>query len=394
MSLGPGSAGPTAASSALAADARSLDSLKATASSSPEKATKLAAREFEALFLNQLLKSMRESLPKDGPFSSQAGNSYTQMLDQELSKSLAAKGTGLATMIEKQLLRSMTASPAADGANALGAGATPAVGAGGVAGATAVAGGSQAGTSATAALAARAYADPRAAPAAGTTAANSAPSPAANSAPSTMGTSPTSTKGTGASSATGSSASSATAKMASAAKPSAAAKAAAAKAAAARTSAAQEQSSFLSKVTDMARASASAAGLSPVFVAAQAALESGWGKHQIRNADGTSAHNLFGIKAGSNWKGPTVSVTTVEYQNGVPVKRVEKFRAYASYAEGLADYVGLLASNARYKEVVANGKDAKGFAQAMGRSGYATDPAYSQKLASLIDKAKNLTGQA
>ena len=147
-------------------------------------------------------------------------------------------------------------------------------------------------------------------------------------------------------------------------------------------------------VVDLAKEPAAAVGLSPVFVAAQAALESGWGKFEIRNKDGSSAHNLFSIKAGSSWTGKTVDVTTTEYVNGQPVKRVEKFRAYESYAEGLADYVKLLATNSRYKEAVAKGQDAQGFSKALAKAGYATDPAYSQKLASVIAKARAATGEA
>ncbi len=145
-------------------------------------------------------------------------------------------------------------------------------------------------------------------------------------------------------------------------------------------------------MASIAQGPASAVGLSPVFVAAQAALESGWGKREIRNADGSSAHNLFGVKAGAGWQGATADVLTTEYENGVAVKRVEKFRAYGSYAEGLADYVRLLADNPRYRTAVANGQDARGFATALQRAGYATDPAYGDKLARLIEQARSLAG--
>lgn len=290
----------TGASSAL--DTKGLASLKAQAGQSPDKAVKAAAREFEALFLNQVMKSLRESLPKDGPFQSPASQTYTEMLDRELAKSMSAKGTGLAAMIERQLSGAMKAQ--GTGAKAAANGATYGIG-----------------------MAPKA--------------------PATNAQP-----------------------------------------AAAAKTASARWANPVEQKSFLAKVASLAEGPAKAVGLAPAFVAAQAALESGWGKREIRHADGTSAHNLFSIKAGKNWTGPTVDVTTTEYVNGAPVKRVEKFRAYASHAEGLADYVKLLSTSTRYREAVANGQDAAGFTKAIAKSGYATDPQYGQKLARVIEQAR------
>lgn len=322
---------PTPASAGLAIDAKSLSGLKATAGKTPEKAAKLAAREFEAMFLNQVLKSMRESLPKDGPFASSANDTYTGMLDRELAKSMASKGTGLSTLIEKQLMR--TFQPVTP------AGAKPGEAGKGAAAAANAAPGATASTSATATAAQKAYGLRFRTPATANAPANAAPATPK----------PTST---------------------------------------------EAQKSFLSKVVDLAKEPAAAVGLSPVFVAAQAALESGWGKFEIRNKDGSSAHNLFSIKAGSSWTGKTVDVTTTEYVNGQPVKRVEKFRAYESYAEGLADYVKLLATNSRYKEAVAKGRDAQGFSQALAKAGYATDPAYSQKLARVIEKARAATGEA
>lgn len=342
----------TPPTSGLAIDAKSLAGLKVAAGKDPQQALGQAAREFEAVFLNQVLKSMRESLPKDGPFASSSNDTYTQMLDRELSKAMSAKGTGLAAVLEKQLARAMApkvdpndpkltaAQKAAATAHSLGGPVAPHA-----------LGGKPAKHSLTGAAAARAYALPAKANAAPAAAKVPAAPAKANAAPATP-------------------------------------------AVPAKVSSTEAQKSFLAKVVDLAKAPAASVGLSPVFVAAQAALESGWGKHEIRRADGSSAHNLFSIKAGSAWNGATVDVTTTEYVNGSPVKRVEKFRAYESYAEGLADYVKLLATNSRYKDAVAKGQDARGFSQALAKAGYATDPAYSQKLTSVIAKARAATGEA
>jgi flagellar protein FlgJ len=128
-----------------------------------------------------------------------------------------------------------------------------------------------------------------------------------------------------------------------------------------------------------------ATGIPAHFMLGQAALESGWGKHQIKGEDGTPSYNLFGIKAGRNWNGPTVSTITTEYVNGVAVKTAQKFRAYGSYAESFRDYASLLQSNPRYAAVLQNGGDAAGFAKSLQHAGYATDPQYAQKLARIIN---------
>jgi flagellar protein FlgJ len=70
--------------------------------------------------------------------------------------------------------------------------------------------------------------------------------------------------------------------------------------------------------------------------------------------------------------------------NGQPVKMMDRFRAYDSYAESFADYARLLQSNPRYQQVLAQAQDAAGFAGGLQRAGYATDPAYAQKLMALI----------
>lgn len=128
-----------------------------------------------------------------------------------------------------------------------------------------------------------------------------------------------------------------------------------------------------------------ATGIPAHFMLGQAALETGWGSRQLKGADGTPSYNLFGIKAGRGWSGPTVAATTTEYVNGNAVKTTEKFRAYSSYAESFQDYAKMLQSNPRYAGVLQSGGDASDFAKGLQAAGYATDPQYADKLARIIN---------
>lgn len=141
---------------------------------------------------------------------------------------------------------------------------------------------------------------------------------------------------------------------------------------------------FFSKLAPYAEQASQATGIPAQFMLSHAALESGWGKHEILTADGTTSHNLFGIKATKKWTGRTVDCMTTEYANGVAHKQVEKFRAYDSYAEAFEDYANLLRNNPRYQNVVANAHDSQEFAYGLQRAGYATDPHYGAKLVRII----------
>lgn len=144
---------------------------------------------------------------------------------------------------------------------------------------------------------------------------------------------------------------------------------------------------FQEKLASEAEEASSVTGIPAKFMLGQAALESGWGRRVIKNADGTTSHNLFGIKAGKSWKGKVVETTTTEYVNGVALRKKQKFRAYDSYAESFRDYARLLKNNPRYQNVLANSQDAVGFARGLQRAGYATDPQYAAKLTSIIQKS-------
>jgi flagellar protein FlgJ len=142
--------------------------------------------------------------------------------------------------------------------------------------------------------------------------------------------------------------------------------------------------SFIGKLWPHAQEAARSTGIAPHFILGQAALESGWGRGEIRMADGSASHNLFGIKATKGWSGPTADVLTTEYVNGSAVKTVEKFRAYSSYAEAFKDYANLLAANPRYAQVLNERTDAAAFARGLQQAGYATDPNYAEKLTRVI----------
>jgi flagellar protein FlgJ len=258
-----------------------LSALRTRAATDPKAAIKAAAKQFEAMFMQQLMKSMRESSMATGMLDNAGTQMGTEMLDTQFANKMTSLPGGLGDVIARQLERQM------------------------------------AGTAPTAALPAASAAN---APANGATV-----------------------------------------------KPS------------------QEQ--FLRMHDAAARAAEEQTGIPATFMVAQAAHESGWGQREIRNADGTSAHNLFGIKAGATWKGQVTQVTTTEVIDGQPRKVVAKFRAYASYDESFRDYAQMMKGSPRYAKVVAAGNSAQGFAQGLQRAGYATDPAYADKLTRVINTA-------
>lgn len=125
-------------------------------------------------------------------------------------------------------------------------------------------------------------------------------------------------------------------------------------------------------------------GVSVRALLAQAALETGWGKHMP--AQGTTAsNNMFGIKAGSSWDGKRVNVPTLEYENGVAVRKKDSFRAYDSPSQSFKDYADMVSTSPRYAAAVGRGDDIKGFAHALTQGGYATDPSYAQKLVDIAN---------
>jgi peptidoglycan hydrolase FlgJ len=274
--------------SRLASDTHSIDSLRARAATDPKAAIKEAAKQFEALFMQELMKSMRQAQQamSSGMFDNAGSQMGTDMLDTQFATKMTGLPGGLSEVIAKQLERQMG------------------------------------GTAPAAALA-----------------------PAA---------------------------------------------AAGAPVRAESVKVSQRQSDFLTKHHDAAKAAETQTGIPAAFMVSQAAHETGWGKSEIRHADGSPSFNLFGIKAGANWKGKVAEVTTTEFVDGAPRKVTAKFRAYDSYADSFADYARLMKDSPRYREVVANAGSAQGFAQGLQRAGYATDPAYADKLTRVINTTLRL----
>ncbi len=140
---------------------------------------------------------------------------------------------------------------------------------------------------------------------------------------------------------------------------------------------------FVRAVWDHAVEASRETGIPAEFMVAQAALETGWGRAVLKNSDGSSSHNLFNIKAGRSWKGDVVALPVTEYANGRAYTEPSRFRSYESYAESFRDYARLLSENDRYAGVLGE-QDAAAFARGLQDAGYATDPHYADKLTRII----------
>ena len=266
--------------SGLAADPKALNALKGTGND--KAALKEAAKQFEALFMRELIKSMREATTKSGLFESEGENLGTDLLDQQFAQQLSGLPGGLSEAIERQLMGRM-----GDASSAL---------------------------------------------------------PASTGQPSTLS----------------------------------------------RATPSERQGAFVAQHTAAAQAVARESGIPAAFMLGQAGHESGWGKGEIRHADGSPAHNLFGIKATGGWTGKVAEVTTTEYINGEPRKLTAKFRAYDSYEESFRDYARLIGNSPRYEGVMDQLHSVQGFASGLQRAGYATDPSYAAKLSRAINSTLNL----
>jgi peptidoglycan hydrolase FlgJ len=148
---------------------------------------------------------------------------------------------------------------------------------------------------------------------------------------------------------------------------------------------------FVRQMLPHAEAAARELGVDPHALLAQAALETGWGKSMPCNAAGECSFNLFGIKAGAQWSGASVNVPTLEFEEGVAVRKVERFRAYESPADSFRDYARLIGNNARYENAVGTGDNVAAFASALQQGGYATDPNYARKLVAVANELRKLT---
>lgn len=143
--------------------------------------------------------------------------------------------------------------------------------------------------------------------------------------------------------------------------------------------------SFLHQLWPVAEEAAAKLNLAPEALLAQAALETGWGRHVMQQRQGDSSHNLFGIKADSRWQGDKVQVSTLEYRDGVALNTRANFRAYGSFEESFSDYVDFLQRNPRYQTALNKTADPGAYFSALQDAGYATDPAYADKIKRILD---------
>ncbi|MGO1658269.1 MAG: flagellar assembly peptidoglycan hydrolase FlgJ [Marinobacter sp.] len=143
---------------------------------------------------------------------------------------------------------------------------------------------------------------------------------------------------------------------------------------------------FVSTLLPLAEKIAADTGINPKLMVAQAALETGWGRHMIKGDGNQPSYNLFGIKADNRWQGDSVSITTTEFREGVPMKERADFRAYPDYESSFRDYVSFLESNPRYRDVLASADQPKVFAEKLQQAGYATDPQYGDKINRIMNR--------
>ncbi|WPO49988.1 MULTISPECIES: flagellar assembly peptidoglycan hydrolase FlgJ [Pseudomonas] len=400
-------------------DLNRLNQLKVGDKNSDANMRKVA-QEFESLFLNEMLKSMRsatEALGKDNPLNTPAAKQYQEMYDQQLAVSMSREGggIGLADVLMRQMSKNKSASPAA-AATLPGAQtekvaltekvATPTA----IAAGTTALGGPLSRVNGQRPLWASRALEPQRAADSGThndmallnQRRISLPSkltdrllagivPSADSAAVNRTALPERT--TAATDALVKNSSRSFAAVphgrmqiygrAVAQPPLAPAKKA--------FSSADE---FVATMLPMAQQAADRIGVDPRYLVAQAALETGWGKSVMRQQDGSSSHNLFGIKAGSSWKGDQARAITSEFRNGQMVKETAEFRSYASYQDSFHDLVTLLQSNNRYQEVLKSADNPEQFVRELQKAGYATDPDYASKISQIAKQMKSYENYA
>ncbi|KPH63878.1 glucosaminidase [Pseudoalteromonas porphyrae] len=145
---------------------------------------------------------------------------------------------------------------------------------------------------------------------------------------------------------------------------------------------------FISSVWEHAKTAAEKIGLNPAVMVAQAALETGWGKHIINKSDGNSSFNLFNIKSDRSWQGDKASKVTLEFEEGMPVKKQASFRAYDSIKDSVNDFVEFLTQNPRYQEALQNTAKPAAFLDSLQKAGYATDPNYADKIKQVLNRTE------
>lgn len=389
------------------ADLQSLGALKSQARDNNPQALETVAKQFESLFLNMLMKNMRkanEHLSEGSYFDSNQTRFYRDMLDQQLSLSLSSgKGVGISEILVKQLSQQGSGSqvrateaarPSADidssdidssdverqafdqameatARAAIDVMAANQAGTEGDDGAQAVASNEASGRTATAGTATdSATTAAREQIAAGNALPELRPGDFVQAIQAAerrllegrdyLDAEPrTST----ANAATGSQASAETGTQ---------------------PASFEQPQDFIRHIYPLAQSAASRMGVEPEVLVAQAALETGWGRYLPRNADGSSSHNLFGIKADQRWDGGAALVDTLEFRDGIPQREKAAFRAYGSFQESLNDYVDFIRGQQRYQPALEQASDGKAYLQQLQMAGYATDPEYARKISNIL----------
>jgi len=147
----------------------------------------------------------------------------------------------------------------------------------------------------------------------------------------------------------------------------------------------QQAESFVKDLWPHAEKAAQQLGVSTNVLVAQSALETGWGKHAMKNPDGSVAFNLFGIKAGSSWAGQSVTHNTLEFRQGSMRQESANFRAYDSVADALDDYVSFVQTRSRYAQALNHDGSDSHYVNGLQQAGYATDPAYARKITNIMN---------
>lgn len=343
----------------IAIDGNSLNALKVAAKENSPETIKEVAKQFEAVFMNMMLKSMREATPQENPFDNEQSRTFTSMLDQQLTSSLAEKGLGLSDILAKQLSKGLNVTnntmEQAVSDSEKNSETNPAPLNSSVPNAGLIQSYLSNGNIPNHLLSNKKISDSE-----HLNNTKNNPETQESSLTSKLTTNqlinteqslnkPKSNNATGISSST----------------------------------------EFKNRMSAHAEEASKTTGIPSRLMLGQAALESGWGKREIKSQDGTPSYNLFGIKATAGWKGKTVETVTTEYVNGVKQKHVTKFRAYDSYADSFKDFAKLMQNNPRYQGVMSNLHNPDSYAQAMQKAGYATDPNYANKLASVINKVSS-----
>ena len=401
----------------FALDVAGLQSLQRSARENRPEATRAAAQQFEALFLHEMVKGMRDTIPKSDLTNSKQTEFYQSLLDQQWAQTMAERGIGLADQIVAQL--DVDGAATANEARTTSVGAASARGYEGQEDASTLIAGIPRGVprplenAVPASEARRAQATT---PASDSSASETlAGAERANAPPQRLidawggrasGALIDSREGSAGSVSTTAGAESGSI-LATWSSPS--------QQRVARQNAAtsplipgladtttvveidprdtaQHVEAFLKPLASPAQTASRRTGVPAELILAQAALETGWGRHQIVTAEGGNSHNLFGIKAGSRWQGPTTEITTHEHLDGRRVRIQDRFRVYDSFEAAFTDYASLISNSPRYSGVT-EAPNAAQAARELQAGGYATDPAYADKLISIMESLGPVVSQ-